>query len=132
MKVLRKLNEKDADWQEITLAEAIHDLESGGYWKAGTTESMLKEGYQLWTPFAYYKIQLNVVGSLDTPSIVQEFRLEVKRHLDKCETDAIPKICRRIQTIQGYRSIETLIITMMLNDQISAGAAISQIETELP
>ena len=91
---------------------------------------LLEEGQILWTTEANYKTSEDTLGN--TPSLTEAFRLEIKRNLDKLTPEAIPKTHDRIQTKQGYKVIESAIIKMMMNDKISAGAAISQIEIELP
>ena len=57
MIILRKYNEPDAKWEQITLEEAIERLEGAGYWKKNTVKDMLEEGTQLWTPWAFFKKQ---------------------------------------------------------------------------
>lgn len=118
-------------WKPITLSDAIHELESGGYWKKGTTEGMLKLGLQLFTPFAQFCIPREG-QTLEGPgdNLEDELRLEVKRHLDKCDADATPRICERTKTTDGYREVEDAVIRLMLHDEITAGAAIAQLESE--
>src|SRR5574337_10059 len=89
-------------WKPVLLSEAIHELESGGYWKEGTSEGMLKLGLQLYTPLAQFCIPKEG-QTLSGPgdNLEQEFRLEVKRHLDKCDAEATPRICQRISTTEG-------------------------------
>ncbi len=131
MNVYVKPNEAQAKWKKITISEAIKDLEEAGYWKKGSTEAMLKEGHELWTPFAYYKMSDKSLNGLIRQGLEQELRLEIKRNLDKCNPSATPKVCSRIHAPSGYQNIEAQIIKMMIRDQIGAGACISQIETEL-
>ena len=57
MSILRKYNEPGAQWEEITLDEAIDKLEGAGYWKKNTVKDMLLEGQKLWTPWAFFKIK---------------------------------------------------------------------------
>ena len=57
MIILRKYKEPDAQWEEITLDEAIDKLEGAGYWEKNTVKDMLLEGQKLWTPWAFFKIK---------------------------------------------------------------------------
>lgn len=128
--VMRRIVSEN-EWKPISMSEAIHELESGDYWKKGTTENMLKLGLQLFTPFAQFCIpregqSLEGVGD----DLEEQLRLEVKRHLDKCDSEASPRICERISTTDGYREVEDTVIRLMLHDQITAGAAIAQLENE--
>lgn len=128
--VMRRTVEENA-WKPITMAEAVHELESGGYWKAGTTEDMLRQHLMLWTPFAQFCIPREgqtLSGQGD--NLEEELRLEIRRHLDKCDPEATPRICERTSTTDGYRDVEDTIIRMMLHDDITAGAAIAQLEAE--
>ena len=131
----RKYKEPEEDWKAISLDQAIHDLESGGYWKKGTTKAMLLQGTQLWTPFALYRLKGSgkVLNGLGDPSaqLSTELRLEIKRHLDKCTSEACPTIYKLVRIREGYTQIEERIIRMVIRDQITPGAAISQIEAEL-
>lgn len=129
--IQRKFVDSGQQWKDIKLEEAIHDLESGGYWKSGTTATMLLEGTGLWTPFALYRLKSS--GSLhgaNNENLGKELRLEIKRHLDKCKPESLPKVCEQIKSKEGYQKIEQRIIAMVINDQITPSAAITQIEVE--
>lgn len=133
--IQRKYVDSGQKWKDITLDQAIHDLESGGYWKEGTSSEMLKEGTQLWTPFAFYRKE-NSEGNLDglskaTSKLEKELRLEIKRHLDKCSIESMPNVCEHLKTKKGYQGLETRIIGMVIKDQITPSGAIAQIESEL-
>ncbi|MCR9171909.1 MAG: hypothetical protein NXI10_05425 [bacterium] len=129
--IQRKFIDKGEKWKDITLDEAIHDLESGGYWKQGTMASMLLEGTQLWTPFADYRLKKEgKLSGTTSENLEQELRLEIKRHLDKCDSVRLPKVCRLIQTEEGYQKVEQRIISMVIHEQITPSAAIAQIEVE--
>lgn len=128
-KVERKYVDKGQKWKEVTLDQAIHDLESHGYWKKGTTKQMLLEGKQLWTPFANYRIKSSSLNG--SASLTEQLRLEIKRSLDKCHKEILPNVCKRLQTIEGYRAIEARIIELVIKEQITPSAAIAHIELEL-
>lgn len=129
--IQRKFMEKGEVWKDISLDQAIHDLETGGYWKEGTTESMLMNGSQLWTPIADYRRKPSgALSGTNKQSLATVFRLEIKRHLDKCNPEILPKVCRLIRTKEGYQKMEQRIIVMVINDQITPSAAIAQIESE--
>lgn len=128
----RERNLSGAKWQSVDLVAAIHDLESKGYWKEGTTKSILQNGVTLWSPtHEYRKKQSGSLNGFDPLIIEQELRMEIKRHLDKCKGWAMPKVCARIQTKEGYKAMEFQVIKMMISGRITAGAAISQIEVDL-
>lgn len=129
----RRFKDYGQQWEEITLDQAIHDLESGGYWKQGSTRAMLLEGAELWTPFAQYRLNttrrgVNGLGN-PTQMIETELRLEIKRHLDKCDPALLPKVCAILKS-GGYETLEARIIQMIIKDQITPSAAISHIESE--
>lgn len=129
----RKFSEPKEKWKEISLEQAVHDLESGGYWKRGTTAVMLIEGTELWTPFAQYRLKskTSLNGLSGASKLEQELRLEIKRHLDKCKVTILPKVSKYISTVEGYRTIEQRIIQMVIREQITPSSAIAHIETEL-
>jgi hypothetical protein len=130
IKVLRR-TVKENVWKPITLASAVRDLEGGGYWKEGTTSEMLQLNLQLWTPFAQFWIPREgqtLEGLSD--NIEEQLRLEIRRHLNKCDSEATPRICDRIKTSDGYRDIEDSVIRVMIHDDITPGAAIAQLEME--
>ena len=52
-----KVSKADGSKKEVTLAEVIDKTEGRGYWKKGTVEEMLANGFEVWTPFAIYKAQ---------------------------------------------------------------------------
>jgi hypothetical protein len=64
-------------------------------------------------------------------SLEQALRLAIKKELDKCRASSTPNVCERIKTKEGYRSVEDMIIRMLIHDSITPGAAISQIESDL-
>lgn len=133
--VYKKRNEPGAEWKPITMEKAVRDLE-GGYWKEGTTEKMLRGGVRLWTPWAYYQMKREgeeLQGLTEEEQRIEdELRLEIKRHLDKCNSEALPKVFERISSKDGYRQIEDMVIRMMVKEQITPGPAIAQLESELP
>ena len=121
----------ETKWEPISLKEAIRQLEGAGYWKEGTTEDMLKDHLQLWTPFAQFCIprEGETLEGVNE-NLEAELRLEIKRHLDKCDPEATPRICERTSTIDGYRDVEDAVIRLMIHDDITPGAAIAQLESE--
>ncbi len=131
--IQRKYNDSNEKWTDITLEQATHDLESGGYWKKGSTAQMLKQGMELWTPWASYRLKgsTNPLQGIGDSKIEQELRLEIKRHLDKCNHRVLPGVCKAISTTEGYQRIEQRIIQMLIKEQITPSAAIAQIEMEL-
>lgn len=64
--------------------------------------------------------------------LTRQLRIAIKKELDRCDKVATPKICERISTKEGYLAIEELIIKILLRDVITPGAAIAQLEMELP
>ncbi len=129
--VIRRFVGPNEDWVPISKKEVIGDLEGAGYWAEGTTWDMLLDGHQLWTPHAQYKIKVEGLGAIDGPKDIDtEFRLEIKRNLDKCNKSATPKVCEKIQSQNGYTWVEATIAKIMINDQVSAGTAIVAIETD--
>ena len=56
-------------------------------------------------------------------------RLEIKRHLAKCDGSRTPRTCKRIATKEGYLQVEALIIGMCLRDPISIQTAIANLES---
>ncbi len=61
----------------------------------------------------------------------REVRVEIKKHLAKCDASATPQICEMLKTPEGYRKIESMIIFMLIYGQTSIGAAIAQLEMEM-
>jgi hypothetical protein len=58
MKII-KTSKADGSTKEISLAECLEYTEGTdgyGYWKKGTVEQMLKDGIEVFTPFATYKM----------------------------------------------------------------------------
>ena len=56
MKVVKRKKEEGADWQEITMDQAVEELEGSGHWRPNTVKEMLKNGDLLWTTESEYKI----------------------------------------------------------------------------
>jgi hypothetical protein len=62
---------------------------------------------------------------------VEVLRLEIKRHLDKCDGSRTPKLCKRIGTEQGYLQVEELIIGICLGDGSTIQTAIVNLESDV-
>ena len=58
-------------------------------------------------------------------------RTEVKKQLSTCSHEVTPVLCKMIQSTEGYRKAEEMIIRYALQNQVSIGAAIAQLEVEL-
>jgi iron-sulfur cluster repair protein YtfE (RIC family) len=58
-------------------------------------------------------------------------RLEIKKHLVKCDAVNTPNIYKLLREKGGYGKIEEMIISKIIHDRISIGACIAQIESEL-
>lgn len=129
--VQRRWAEPKMDWEEITLTEAIHDLEDAGYWVKGTTEKMLRQGHELWTPWAQYRMIADAHQELSGREKADELRLAIKDELAQCTPGRAPKVCKYIRTLKGYRQVEEWIIEICLRDEVAIGTAILNIETEL-
>jgi hypothetical protein len=61
----------------------------------------------------------------------REVRVEIKKHLAKCDASATPKICELIKTPEGYRKVESMVIFLLIYGQTGIGAAIAQVEMEM-
>lgn len=64
-------------------------------------------------------------------TLTNALRKAIMDRLDECSPDFTPKICKRISTKQGYRSIEKQIIEMIALEGMEIGPAIAQLEVEL-
>lgn len=64
-------------------------------------------------------------------NLIGTFRSTIREHLQKCDSAHTPGVCREIQTPDGYRRIENMIIDLVIVEAISIGSAITAIETEL-
>ena len=42
-------------WFKTTLNDCLEHTEGAGFWREGTVEQMLREGHEVWNPFAHYK-----------------------------------------------------------------------------
>ena len=58
-------------------------------------------------------------------------RTEVKKQLSTCSHEVTPVFCQMIQSKEGYLKAETMVIRYAIQNQVSIGAAISQLEVEL-
>ena len=63
--------------------------------------------------------------------VEKSVRAEIRKHLSQCSEGGTPKVFALLQTPEGYRKIESMIIFILIYDQITIGAAISNIEAEL-
>ena len=54
-----RVSKQDGTERKVTLEEIIDKTENSGYWKPGTVEEMLKDGLDVQTPFAIYKVREN-------------------------------------------------------------------------
>jgi hypothetical protein len=64
-------------------------------------------------------------------SIEQQLRIIISEELRKCSPSAYPNFCRMIETREGYRKAEDMIINYALKNQMNIGSAIAQLEMEL-
>jgi len=124
---------ENTEWLPITIAKAVEELEDRNFWATGTTFDLLQNGRILYTPTHYYTIKgaQNGLGSINgSLSLEEEFQNEIHRNLLKCSQDATPHVYTKIKTIKGYQEIQQKVAKMMLNDSVSAGAAIAIIDSE--
>lgn len=63
--------------------------------------------------------------------VEKEFMEEIERCLSMVTKDSCPNIYERIQTKNGYSQVVDMIISMVINDNITPSACIPQIESEL-
>ena len=55
MKIMKRFKDS-TNWVETTYKECIQHTEESGYWKPGTVIFTLKQGLEVFTPFAVYKL----------------------------------------------------------------------------
>ena len=60
----------------------------------------------------------------------RKLRQEIKRQLERCNTDATPNICDMVKDVETYKKVEGDIINMVVNTGITPAAAIGQLEVE--
>ena len=58
-------------------------------------------------------------------------RTEVKKQLSTCSHEVTPVLCHMIQSKEGYLKAEAMVIRYAIQNQVSIGAAIAQLEVEL-
>ncbi len=58
-------------------------------------------------------------------------RTEILTQLRKVKPGTTPNVFAAIQTPEGYKGMESRIINMMITDNITPGACIAQIESEM-
>jgi len=68
---------------------------------------------------------------MEDKEVQQSVRAEIRKHLSQCTEAGTPKVFALLQTPQGYGKVESMIIFILIYDQITIGAAISNIEAEL-
>jgi hypothetical protein len=61
-----------------------------------------------------------------------ELRLRIKEELGRCDGGATPKVCGAISTLEGYLAIEAMVIGIVAQEGCAVGAAIANLEAELP
>lgn len=62
---------------------------------------------------------------------VSQFRLLIRKQLQKCNPSATPNFCEMIKTQSGYKKAEGLIINYAITNRVGIGAAIAQLESEM-
>ena len=62
--------------------------------------------------------------------IENKVRLAIKAALDKCDSSITPHICKTKKTVEGYKKLESLIISIMLKNDFTPLEAIAHIENE--
>jgi hypothetical protein len=62
---------------------------------------------------------------------MKELRTAIKKALETVTPQNAPTVYNTIQSEQGYKTIEDMIIHMMVNDNITASACIPYIEEQL-
>ncbi len=68
---------------------------------------------------------------MEDKEVQQSVRAEIRKHLSQCTEASTPKVFALLQTPEGYRKVESMVIFILIYDQITIGAAISNIEAEL-
>lgn len=63
--------------------------------------------------------------------VLTEFRQNIRTELDLCDAIQTPFVCANIGTEDGYKKIEQLICAKVIDEKITIGEAIVQIETDL-
>jgi hypothetical protein len=69
---------------------------------------------------------------MNTNGLVRELRLRIKEELSRCDGGATPKVCEAISTTEGYLAIEAMVIGIVAKEGCAVGAAIANLEAELP
>jgi hypothetical protein len=64
-------------------------------------------------------------------SQANELRLLVRDALKECNPQVTPNFCRMLETQEGYKKAEDLVINYSIRNQISVSAAIAQLESTL-
>ena len=62
---------------------------------------------------------------------VNQFRLLIRKELQKCNPLATPHFCEMVKTQSGYKKAEGLIINYAIANGIGIGSAIAQLESEM-
>lgn len=60
-----------------------------------------------------------------------ELRQIVRNELTNCNEFITPNLYERLQTLEGYRDVEQMVIDYLSANDVSVATAISFIETEL-
>ena len=63
-----------------------------------------------------------------SPQILRE---AVRHGLDKCDEFLTPSLHERMQSLEGYRQVEQMVIDYVIANDVSVETAISFIEVEL-
>lgn len=63
--------------------------------------------------------------------VLAEFRQNIRTELDLCNATQTPFVCANIGTEDGYKKIELLICSKVIDQKITIGEAIVEIETDL-
>ncbi len=64
-------------------------------------------------------------------NVEHELRIEVRQQMSTCSKEVTPVLCQMIQSKEGYLKAEEMVIRYALQNQVSIGAAIAQLEVEL-
>ena len=64
-------------------------------------------------------------------TLKEKFRLEINKQLMNCSSAATPIICKKIQSPEGYREIESRIINLSIKEGLTPASAIAFLESEL-
>ncbi|WP_375559065.1 hypothetical protein ACE193_15155 [Bernardetia sp. OM2101] len=57
-------------------------------------------------------------------------RIAIKNALDECDSGKTPHVCNTKSTTQGYQRIESLILSIMIKNNLTPSEAIGHIENE--